>query len=80
MKDKLKWLGKKFLHILISFLIGLAIATTYHIAITNQKVRTTAEAVCENFGRDEKECKEGIDDVLDMSDNEVQNNINVEEK
>lgn len=37
----------------------------------------TAETVCTVFGRDEQECKDGIDDVLDMTDNVTQNNTNV---
>lgn len=78
MRDKeFRWVWKKIMHILLSFLIGVILATAYHLIITNKQVRKTAEAVCENFGRDEQECKAGIDNVLDMSDNEVQNNIEI---
>ena len=78
MKSKLKWLGKEILHILLTFAIGVAIATAYHMLIMNKNVRSTAERVCEVYGRDEQECKDGIDELLDMSDNIVDNNINVE--
>ena len=78
MKNKeFRWIWKKIMHILLSFLIGVILATAYHLIITNKQVRKTAEAVCENFGRDEQECKAGIDNVLDMSDEVVDNNINV---
>lgn len=78
MRDKeFKWVWKKIMHILLSFLIGVILATAYHLIVTNRQVRKTAEAICENFGRDEQECKAGIDDVLNMSDNVVDNNINV---
>lgn len=79
MNNKLKWLGKEVLHILLTFIVGLIIATAYHMLVTNKNVRSTAERVCEVYGRDEQECKEGIDDLLDMSDNIVDNNINVGE-
>lgn len=78
MRDKLKWLGKKTVHILISFIIGVIIATLFHLAMTNHKIRTNAEHICEAFSRDERECKDGIDDVMNMADNEVQNNITIE--
>ena len=77
--NKFKWIWKRIMHILLSFLIGVILATAYHLFITNQQVRKTAEAVCENFGRDEQECKDGIDNVLDMSDEVVDNNIDVGE-
>ena len=77
MKNKLKWLGKEILHILLTFAIGVAIATAYHELVTNKNVRSTTERVCEVYGRDEQECKDGIDELLDMSDEEVQNNINI---
>ena len=76
-KDEFKWIWKKTLHILLSFLIGVILATAFHLIVTNKQVRKTAEAVCENFGRDEQECKDGIDNVLDMSDEVVDNNINI---
>ena len=75
--EKLKYIGKKALDILLTFIVGLLIATAYHMFITNKMVRSTAERVCETYGRDEQECKDGIDDVLDISDNEVQNNIEI---
>lgn len=74
---KLKKFWSKTWHLALSFLLGVAITTVVHIILTNQQVRKTAEAVCTVFGRDEQECKNGIDDVLDMSDNVVQNNANV---
>lgn len=77
MKEKLKYIGKKALDVLLTFIVGLLIATAYHMLITNKMVRSTAERVCETYGRDEQECKDGIDELLDMSDNIVDNNINV---
>lgn len=75
-----KLLLKKLLHVIVSFILGVILATIFHIIITNHQVRTTAEAVCDVFGRDAEECKNGIDNVLNMSDNEVQNNININGK
>lgn len=77
---KLKKIWSKAWHIGLSFLLGVAITTVVHVILSNQKVRTTAEAVCVVFGRDEQECKDGIDDVLDMVDNVTQNNANVKGK
>lgn len=74
---KLKWFEHKIIHLIATFILGVALATIFHVIITNHQVRTTAEAVCNAFGRDAEECKGGIDDVLNMSDNEVQNNINI---
>lgn len=74
---KLKKFWGKTWHIALSFLLGVAITTVVHVVLSNQRVRTTAEAVCTVFGRDEQECKDGIDDVLDMADNVTQNNTNV---
>ena len=74
---KLKKFWRKTWHIALSFLLGVAITTVVHVILSNQRVRTTAEAVCTVFGRDEQECKDGIDDVLDMADNVTQNNTNV---
>lgn len=68
---------RKILHLILTFAFGVALATIYHQFVTNTQVRKTAEAVCENFGRDEQECKDGIDNLLDESDNEVDNNINI---
>lgn len=76
-REVLKWLGKELLHILLTFIVGVAIATVYHNVVTTKSVRSGAEKICTVFGRDEHECKEGIDEVLDMSDEEVQNNINI---
>lgn len=67
----------KTLHLILTFIFGVALATIYHQIIINQQVRNIAESVCENFGRDEQECKDGIDNLLDESDNEVDNNINI---
>ena len=74
---KLKWLGKKALHLIITFILGVALATIYHKLATDNNVRNGAERICIVFGRDADECKDNIDDVLDMSDDEVQNNINI---
>ena len=68
---------RKVWHIALSFLLGVAITTVVHVILSNQRVRTTAEAVCTVFGRDEQECKSGIDDVLDMSDEDIQNNMTI---
>lgn len=77
MREKLKWLGKKTTHLIISFILGVAIATVFHIIVANNRVRTTAEAVCNIFGKDADECKDGIDSVFDMADTEVQNNVEI---
>lgn len=74
---KLRKFWSKTWHIALSFLLGVAITTVVHIILTNHQVRKTAEAVCTVFGRDEQECKDGIDNVLDMADNVTQNNANV---
>ena len=74
---KLKKLWSKTWHIALSFLLGVAITTVVHIILTNHQVRKTAEAVCTVFGRDEQECKDGIDNVLDMADQVTENNANV---
>lgn len=75
--QRLRWLGKEVLHILLTFAVGVAIATLYHELVTNKSVRSGAERICALYGRDENECKQNIDTVLDMSDDEVQNNINI---
>mgnify|MGYP007022357360 CR=1 FL=1 len=75
--SKLKKIWSKTWHIMLSFLLGVAITTVVHMILSNQRVRTTAEAVCTVFGRDEQECKNGIDDVLDMADQVTQNNANI---
>lgn len=74
---KLKWFEHKIIHLIATFILGVALATVFHVIITNHQMRTTAEAVCNVFGRDAEECKGGIDDVLNMSDNVLDNNINV---
>ena len=74
---RLRWLGKEILHILLTFIVGVAIATVYHELVTTKSIRNGAEKICTLFGRDEEECKNNIDTVLDMSDDEVQNNINI---
>ena len=68
---------KKAIHIILSFMLGVAITTVVHVILSNQRVITAAEAICTVFGRDEQECKDGMDDVLDMADNVTQNNANV---
>lgn len=75
--QRLRWLGKEVLHILLTFVIGVAIATLYHELITNKNFRSTIERVCTLYGRDEQECKDGIDDILDESDGVVDNNLNI---
>lgn len=75
--QRLRRVLRKLLHLVLTFVFGVALATAYHLAITNQQVRKTAEAVCENFGRDEQECKDSIDNLLDESDSTLDNNINV---
>lgn len=77
MRDKIRKIWSRTWHIMLSFLLGVAITTVVHVVLSNQKVRTTAEAVCTVFGRDEQECKNGIDDVLDMADQVTQNNANI---
>lgn len=72
-----KKIWSKVWHIALSFIIGVALATVFHIIVSNHQIRKTAEAVCTVFGSDEQQCKDGIDDVLNMSDNVVQNNTNV---
>ena len=74
---KLRWLGKKALHLLITFVLGVAIATIYHEIVSSNNVRSAAERVCVLYGKNESECKSNIDNVLEMSDDEVQNNINI---
>ena len=74
---RLRWLGREVLHILITFIVGVSIAMLYHELITNKVVRSGAERICTLYGRDEQECKNNIDEALDMSDAEVDNNINI---
>ena len=74
---KLKWFEHKIIHLIATFILGVALATVFHVVITNHQVRTTAEAVCNVFGRDAEECKGGIDDVLNMSDEDIQNNMTI---
>lgn len=68
---------RKAWHIALSFLLGVAITTAVHVILTNYQVRKTAEAVCTVFGSDERQCKDGIDNVLDMADQVTENNTNV---
>ena len=74
---KLRWLGREVLHILLTFIVGVAIATLYHEIVTNKSVRSAAERICILYGSDVEECKANIDTALDMSDEEVDNNINI---
>lgn len=74
---KLRWLGRELLHILLTFVVGVAIATAYHELVTSKEVHKAAERVCMLYGQDVGKCKDGIDEVLDMSDEEIQNNINI---
>lgn len=75
--QRLRWLGREIFHILLTFVVGVAIATLYHELIINKKFRSGIENICTLYGKDEQECKDNIDAVLDMSDEEVQNNINI---
>ena len=70
-------MGREILHILLTFAVGVSIAMLYHELVTSKAVRAGAERICVLYGRDEAECKENIDAALDMSDEEVQNNINI---
>ena len=74
---KLKWFEHKIIHLIATFILGVALATIFHVIIMNHQVRTTAEAVCNVFGRDAEECKGGIDNVLNMSDEDIQNNMTI---
>lgn len=74
---KLRWLGREALHILLTFIIGIAIAMAYHELITNKSVRSAAERICTIYGRDEQECKDNIDEALDMSEEAIDNNITI---
>ena len=75
---KLRWLGREILHILLTFVVGVSIAMLYHELVTNKAIRSGAEKICVLYGRDEQECKAHIDEALDMSDEEVQNAIDIE--
>lgn len=74
---RLRWLGREVFHILLTFITGVAIATAYHQLVTSKSIRSSLERVCIVYGRDEQECKSGIDDILDESDGVVDNNLNV---
>lgn len=74
---RLRWLGREVLHIILTFIVGVSIAMLYHELVTNKSVRSAAERICVLYGRDEQECKANIDEALDMSDAEVDNNINI---
>lgn len=74
---KLRQFWRKTWHIALSFILGVAITTVVHVILSDQKIRTAAEVVCAVFGRDEQECKDGIDDVLNSIDNVTQNNVDV---
>lgn len=74
---RLRWLGREVLHILLTFVVGVSIAMLYHELVTSQSVRSAAERICVVYGKDQQECKDNIDEVLDMSDEEVDNNINI---
>lgn len=75
--QKFKKFWNRTWHITLSFSLGVAITTVVHIILTNYQVRKTAEAVCTVFGSDERQCKDGIDNVLDMADQITENNTNV---
>lgn len=75
---RIRTLGKEVLHILLTFAIGVAIAMLYHELVTNKNIRAGAERICALYGRDEQECKDNIDNALDMSDSVIDNNINIE--
>lgn len=73
--QRLRWLGREVGHILLTFVVGVAIATVYHELVTNKAVISAAERICTLYGRDEQECKNNISTALNMSDNDVQNNL-----
>lgn len=75
--QRLRWLGKEVLHILLTFAVGVAIATLYHELVTSKSIRSGAERICTLYGKDEEECKQNIDSVLNMSDAVLDNNVNV---
>lgn len=74
---RLRLLGKKTLHLALTFFLGVALATIYHTFVTNEKVQKTIESVCNNFGGDTEECKSNVGEFLETSDDEVQNNVNI---
>ena len=74
---RLRWLGREVFHIVLTFIVGVAIAMLYHEIVTNKSVRSAAERICVLYGADAEECKANIDEALDMSDEEVDNNINI---
>ena len=74
---RLRWLGMEILHIILTFVVGVSIAMLYHEFVTNKNVRSAAERICILYGRDADECRSNIDAALDMSDEEIQNNINI---
>ena len=74
---RLRWLGREVLHIIITFIVGVSIAMLYHEIVTNSNFRASMERICTLYGRDEAECKANIDSALEMSDDVVDNNINV---
>ena len=74
---RLRWLGRDVLHILVTFIVGVSIAMLYHELVTNNVVRSGAERICTLYGRDETECKANIDSVLEMSDEDIQNNMTI---
>lgn len=76
-QSRKKKFRKRIIHLILTFIFGVAFATIFHLIITNHQVRTTAEKVCEVFSKNEENCKNGIDNVFDMADNVVDNNINV---
>lgn len=78
-KTRKQKLAHKILKMGLSFLLGVAITSIVHAVLENNKVRITAEKVCILFKNDEKQCKEGIDDILNMADNVTQNNANVKD-
>lgn len=75
--QRLRRLGKKTLHLIITFFLGVALATVYHTFVTNNKVQQAAESICNNFGKDAEECKNNIGDFLETSDGEIDNNITI---
>lgn len=72
-RPKLRWLGREVLHILLTFVVGVSIAMLYHEIVTNKSVRSAAERICVVYGRDQQECKDNIDEVLNMSDEDLSN-------
>lgn len=65
------------MHLIITFFLGVTIATIYHTVVTNSDVQRSVESICNNFGGNADECRKNIGDFLETSDGEVDNNIEI---